>query len=177
MTKPSENFIVKNGRKLYLFQCSECSTWFYRRRDYIKDPDNCHCSLKCAHAYRKTSITTTCDYCGKEITRKPSLLKKYKYHYCSRNCSAAANNKRHRSGKNHPNYTNGSKSYRKRALREYGHKCQNPDCLLTKELGELPVEMLDVDHIDNDRSNNAIENLQVLCVWCHAIKTRGVDGI
>jgi hypothetical protein len=42
-------------------------------------------------------------------------------------------------------------------------------------MGEIPLEMLDVDHIDNDRSNNELENLQILCVWCHSLKTRSVE--
>lgn len=31
---------------------------------------------------------------------------------------------------------------------------------------------LDVDHIDGDRTNNAPENLQILCANCHRLKTR-----
>src|SRR5438876_2230962 len=36
--------------------------------------------------------------------------------------------------------------------------------------------MLDVDHLDNDRTNNSLDNLRVVCVWCHALKTRGVPA-
>lgn len=36
--------------------------------------------------------------------------------------------------------------------------------------------MLDVDHIDSNRSNAALSNLQILCIWCHALKTRGVEA-
>jgi hypothetical protein len=32
--------------------------------------------------------------------------------------------------------------------------------------------MLDVDHIDGNRTNHDLSNLQVLCVWDHACKTR-----
>lgn len=31
---------------------------------------------------------------------------------------------------------------------------------------------LDVDHIDGDRGNNQLNNLQTLCKPCHKIKTR-----
>ena len=30
---------------------------------------------------------------------------------------------------------------------------------------------IEVDHIGGNKKNNAIENLQVLCVWCHRAKT------
>lgn len=32
--------------------------------------------------------------------------------------------------------------------------------------------LLDVDHIDGDRSNNQTNNLQTLCKTCHKIKTK-----
>ena len=31
-------------------------------------------------------IKTICDYCGKEINRKPSRIKRYKHHFCSKEC-------------------------------------------------------------------------------------------
>lgn len=31
---------------------------------------------------------------------------------------------------------------------------------------------LDVDHIDGDRANNELNNLQTLCKPCHKIKTK-----
>ena len=37
---------------------------------------------------------------------------------------------------------------------------------------KVPEELLDVHHIDSNRSHNDINNLAVLCVWCHAIVTR-----
>jgi hypothetical protein len=36
--------------------------------------------------------------------------------------------------------------------------------------------MLDVHHKDGDRENGSIENLEVLCVWCHALYTRKILG-
>lgn len=37
--------------------------------------------------------------------------------------------------------------------------------------------MLDVHHVDGDRSNGEIANLAVLCVFCHALITRGYADI
>jgi hypothetical protein len=76
------------------------------------------------------------------------------------------------SGNNHHNWKDGSGSYRERAKKEYGEYCSNPTCPIKGAAISIPRELLDVDHIDNNRSNNDIQNLQVLCVWCHAIKTR-----
>ena len=42
-----------------------------------------------------------------------------------------------------------------------------------QECGYKPRDKakLDIDHIDGDRSNNDIKNLQTLCKSCHKIKT------
>jgi hypothetical protein len=94
--------------------------------------------------------------------------------FCSRSCATVYNNKTIRSGEKNPNYTNGKGSYRNRAFRYYGAKCSNNKCIIGKKGIKVPKKMLDVDHIDCNRENNKLENLQVLCVWCHALKTRKI---
>lgn len=91
-------------------------------------------------------------------------------------CSRACSNTHFRSKENHPNWQGmNTVQYRKKALREYEAKCFNTSCEIKKAGIEIPTSMLDIDHIDSDRSNNKIENLQPLCVWCHALKTRKVN--
>jgi predicted HNH restriction endonuclease len=43
--------------------------------------------------------------------------------------------------------------------------------------GFIPVHscQLDVDHVDGNRKNNCIENLQTLCANCHRLKTYMMD--
>lgn len=171
----SEDFIRRNGRKLYPFNCSSCGKKEYRRLDHIKKFINSYCSPECKTAGQKTSIPTPCKNCGKIVERIPSQLNRTAASYCGSSCAASLNNKKHKRGNLHHNYTDGSSSYRVRALRTYAHKCHNPNCLLTPQLETIPVEMLDVDHIDNDRTNNDITNLIVLCVWCHSLKTRDIE--
>lgn len=47
---------------------------------------------------------------------------------------------------------------------------RNPEC--EDGCGRPAVH---VDHVDNDVSNNAAENLRALCRSCHGRKTRNVD--
>jgi len=53
---------------------------------------------------------------------------------------------------------------KKHLLKERSHKCEN--CSLEKWLDQ-PI-MLEIDHIDGDRTNNNINNLKLLCPNCHA---------
>jgi len=80
-------------------------------------------------------------------------------------CSHSCANTYFRSGKNHPNWKGeDSKSYRKKALDHYGTFCD--ECGITNTL------VLDVHHKDKDKTNNSMDNLQVLCCNCHAIAHR-----
>lgn len=53
---------------------------------------------------------------------------------------------------------------KKHLINDRGHKCEK--CNLTNWLGEYIV--LEVDHIDGDRTNNNEINLKLLCPNCHS---------
>lgn len=70
---------------------------------------------------------------------------------------------------NYESFTNGSKKKNGKSLADplislRGRKCEN--CGLTDWLGE-PIK-LEVHHKNGDRSNNELENLQLLCPNCHS---------
>lgn len=65
-------------------------------------------------------------------------------------------------GKDSPSYKSGIGGYRKRALDKYGYKCF--DCGIDNKA------LLLVHHIDKNRQNNDIKNLQILCRNCHWLK-------
>lgn len=143
-------------RTLYLKCCEFCNNGYYAR----KDVKSRFCSNSCKQNYRRENSAKqkyTCFYCGKEFEAyaKGNLGKK---NYCCRSHKDADRL-----------YNNKNKSeYRYRALKFYGESCA--DCGY-----ELNSSMLDVHHIDGNRKNNTLENLRVLCVWCHALETRRVN--
>lgn len=159
-------------RRVYRQHCMECGNEFWCPRHRAQK----YCSKRCQidHRIRITNVECTCSSCGKRFLKQQSSLKNSKHgvYFCSRVCK----NKAQRmdtpdAGISPPHYGTGSglNRYRSMALRAYGETCSNPDCPVGKD---IPTKMLDVDHIDGDRSNNELDNLQVLCVWCHAEKTR-----
>lgn len=60
-------------------------------------------------------------------------------------------------GENNHKYKNGIKNFSKRAFAHYGKKCD--------QCGS--IDKLLAHHRDGDRTNNSIENLQILCKRCH----------
>ena len=52
---------------------------------------------------------------------------------------------------------------KKHLIKKRGHKCEK--CKGTEWFGPIPLE---IHHVDGDRTNNELENLQLLCCNCHA---------
>lgn len=67
-----------------------------------------------------------------------------------------------RLGKKNPNYKNGIRNYRKKAWDHYPHKCNRCEV-------ENP-KVLRVHHKDRNRENNDLDNLEILCLNCHALE-------
>lgn len=127
----------------------------------------------------KGTIVGTCIYCGDEFLVYPSQVRKGRGKYCSLSCSTTHRNYtnnptkdpevRRKISENHApvpwllqyadNGYKGTdvKSYRTKAIRHYGEECSR--CKSS--------ENIQVHHIDRNRENNAIENLEVLCSRCH----------
>lgn len=63
-----------------------------------------------------------------------------------------------------------SSKLREKLIRDKIKKPECETCGVYEWMGE-PV-VLELDHIDNDHTNNELGNLQILCPNCHAQKTR-----
>ena len=113
------------------------------------------CSVACVSKSNVTSIKTACARCGKEILARPSRIKKSKTGnvFCSRSCAISEHNKDGRARKN------GSQTYRKDAINHYGARCEICHYSVLK--------VLEVHHIDGNRTNNELNNLIVVCPTHH----------
>jgi len=108
-------------------------------------------------------MLVNCYTCNKRFNKRPTEIKKSKSgkHFCNHSCAAKENNKLRR-GELHPNYKIGKHSYRERKLRN-----SNLVCEICNESHPCTLE---VHHIDGDRSNNKLDNLELLCANCHLKK-------
>lgn len=158
-----------NSRWHLAVPCEICGKVVWKKPSKLKIYPRTFCSRRCQGKGISPTLGQMheCAECGKEVYRSRAHFAKSKSGrvFCTRNCSTIYRNKR-RTGKSHPNWT--GSDYRKEALGHYGAACMGAAC---------PVEnpsayMLDVHHRDGDRKNNNLENLEVLCVWCHALQTR-----
>lgn len=111
-----------------------------------------------------TQVQLTCAYCQKTFTRSPSSLNKSKsgLYFCCREHKDLA--QRLESGpafvEIRPEHYGINNDYRTLALRNYPHQCAV--CGWNQD-----VDVLQVHHIDQNRQNNDLNNLIILCPTCH----------
>ncbi len=152
------------NRKLYKEFCKVCSSIFYKPKHVNKTT----CSIKCSGELKKKEmVDIECTNCKNKFKRKKSRLSNSKsgLYFCTRKCKDFAQSLKGGIKEIQPeHYKSGLSSYRIRAFREYKAKC----CICGYDKNE---KMLEVDHIDSNRDNNNVTNLQILCVWCHRLKT------
>jgi 5-methylcytosine-specific restriction endonuclease McrA len=88
--------------------------------------------------------------------------------YCSTSCSVAKSNTL-RTGENHPLFNDYGQDYRKKAFAHF-----NPCCEIC---GYSTLEVLHVHHKDENRSNNDLSNLIILCPTHHVEVHKGLRTV
>lgn len=146
-------------------QCLRCKKEFTalikeHKRGYAK-----YCSKSCAaKSNKKPKIPNACcDWCYKPFYRPTKKLTNTKsgLHFCSRKCKDSAQRLDGISLLHPPHYSSGNfAKYRRYALSSLDHECNR--CGYSDH-----VEILIVHHIDRNRRNNKLSNLEILCPNCH----------
>ncbi len=152
------------GKKRYgvIKNCEYCERKFLARNSWSKSITVC--SNFCGTAKRVKKVEISCSWCKKTILKTPSKLKnsKHNLYFCDRVCKENAQSI---GGieKIQPNhYKDGSASYSARAFKHYGKKCC--DCNISFKV------FLEVHHIDGNRNNGDISNLEVVCLIHHQLR-------
>ena len=152
-------------RKHWTLKCDSCNKIFYRPQRLVRSQKH-YCSAKCKSFTERTSRVVACSYCGAEFYRRPSKIQEL--NFCSRICKDSA--QRISSGERFSSlrpehYDQGTYNYREIAYRNNDSVCNR--CGFSNKLA------LVVHHVDRNRSNNTINNLEILCANCHMIEHRG----
>lgn len=104
-----------------------------------------------------------CDQCSKFFRRKTYQFKgKHNIHLCSTECQKAAQRIDGIQKIHPPHFGTGTSDYRKFAFANLPKKCAKCNY-------SLHLEVLEVHHKDENRSNNSLNNLEILCPTCHKV--------
>lgn len=164
----------KKPRRGDTIPCSVCEKPFYRQPAYIAQGRHL-CSRECNRVWQtKTPVVKQCARCGSEMTLKPSQAQ---ISHCSRACQVAAKiqwpmppdeqGRQRRKNKagyvlvwvpTHPNTSQKGWQLEHRLVME-------------KALGRYLTSDEPIDHINEIKDDNRLENLQVMTVSAHSVKT------
>lgn len=148
-------------------QCDFCATSYVAEERYLRRGQGRYCSMSCASKSKGEAArqpNAECAYCHNAFYRAPSLLKRADTSrsglvFCSRQHKDAAQRLDGIPDIQPSHYGTGN-DYRR--IAQVGPQSQCVRC----GYNEHP-EILEVNHIDCNRSNNAPENLEILCPNCH----------
>ena len=155
-------------RTLYAKECKACAKEFWIPKNRLETA--IACSPLCRASLRQMRGKYQCSGCAKFFERRKSSEKNSRsgLRFCSRFCKDKAQGIEGLPEIQAHHYKDGSRAYRQRAFRLYGQQCAY--CGYAEY-----VKMLDVHHRDGNRKNAELDNLLVVCVWCHACLTRKVE--
>jgi hypothetical protein len=141
--------------------CRACGRQFRTKLFYVRRGFGKYCSRSCSYESKRKGEIVSCATCGKDIYRKPRLLRlsKSKKYFCSKSCQTQWRNIVF-IGPKHANWKHGRQAYRSVLGRAHRQKI----CEVCKTIDE---RVLAVHHKDRNRLNNTLENLAWLCHNCH----------
>lgn len=139
--------------------CLQCNCDYYTSCGHSK-----FCSYKCSNINKRAEkVAVECDWCKITFQKKRSRINLSYKHFCKNECKRDyfKNNPNDRGIFHGHNGKSVKSSYRKIAFDNYEHKCYY--CGYNKF-----VDVLQVHHIDENRNNNTLSNLQIVCPTCHS---------
>lgn len=139
-----------NKRTKVSIKCKKCNyIWEVSPASFIPSSTKDYNFIGCPEC-KYTELE--CDYCHKKFKRLKSAISE-NYNFCSKTCGNRFKNIEF------TNWIDGC-DYRRNAFNAYPHKCKI--CGWNED-----ERVLEVHHIDENRKNNNLSNLIILCPTCH----------
>lgn len=166
----------ENGKSIITVRCKKHEYEFQTNWENVRRDNRAHhiCPICQQEDRDKNKIEVECAYCHKKFFKSPSKLKKSKsgLYFCCREHKdiaqglASGNQFDTMRPDHYKNAYEESGNYRRKAFLTYPHQCEL--CGYNED-----EDILQVHHIDENRQNNNVENLMILCPNCHAKITYG----
>jgi len=141
---------------IYSGQCNFCSKLFYTTEE-----NTLFCSYKCQGKDRSKRMVThwICGICYKKFTRISSEFKRgYKRYFCSHKCFGKAIE-----GTGNVNYKGGSVNYHGyKIVSHHNKRTHEHTVIMEKHLGRKIREHENIHHINGNKLDNRIENLELM---------------
>lgn len=150
--------------------CLQCGDSFRSTNKAAK-----YCSQRCMGAAYRQRVTLSCDHCGKRFEKTPGKVGRF--NYCSQSCSRAEHGAKLVRGDRPLRGTEWDRM-RLRLIRERGNRCER--CGMTgDDHRERFRHALHLHHIVPYRISRSDhpDNLQIVCVICHAKDEPHVAGL
>ena len=171
--------VVQGGRTRRAAEvvCEQCGEKFLRRDDeYGRRRPQRFCSIECRSLATRNREEYTCAACGKEFDRTASKLKcsRSGIVFCSRGCKDKASRLAGGISEIWPGHYGNNGSGVKLNIRSDMIEAMEKGCV---NCGERRRYLITVHHIDSDRSNNNLDNVEVVCWNHHAMRhLQFIDG-
>ena len=153
--KGTQRFCSKECAKRYMYKqtveirCAVCGEFF---KCPIIHKHRKTCSTKCYDKYRGSRVVGCCEWCGRDVHGR-QFSKKKEIYFCSKQCSGA-----------YKKWHTEPKLYQKKKI---WNNIKNGIDIKCEICHITDIDVLTVHHVDGDKKNNDLSNLQLLCYNCH----------
>lgn len=155
----------KNGkrRKAIKTICQFCKKEFLIRERDLSRGRGKYCSVDCTNKDVKEEVKLNCAQCGKSFLKQECKMRYSRsgIHFCSRDCKDQAQRIGGIKEIMPPHY---GSSCGREVYKTLIERSDNPVCA---GCGASKKYLLQVHHIDGNKDNNIIDNLEIVCGNCH----------